>query len=199
MVSTCLICADIQSNGEKAAPGPIESILRSSPLVDEALVVGADQPQLGVLLFPRSAVPSSTLLKDIRSYLKRANSSSPSFAQISAEMCLVIDKESGKELPKSSKGTVQRGLANERFKDEIKSLYEESSEGDLPKRPVEEIEAELERIIVGVTKSKFKIDGLRTDTDLFSWGVDSLMAIRVRAGIVKVSHSQQILDLELIS
>lgn len=105
-------------------------------------------------------------------------------------MCLVIDKESGKELPKSSKGTVQRGMANERFKEEIKSLYAEVGEGDLPKRTVEEIQSELERIIIGVASSKFKVEGLRSDTDLFSWGVDSLMAIRIRAGIVKVGHSR---------
>lgn len=127
-------------------------------------------------------------MQDISSHIKRANSASPSFAQISTEMCLVIDNSKGKELPKSSKGTVQRGLANDLFKEEIKSIYGGAvGSEELPKRSLQEIEKEVERIIVEVTSSRVKVQGLEYDTDLFSWGVDSLMATRIRSGIMRVS------------
>jgi len=105
-------------------------------------------------------------------------------------MCAIIDISSGKELPKSSKGTIQRGVANEVFKEEIQALYgggEEQGGPDLPKRSVGEIAEEVERIIVGVVQSKLKVEGLRMGTDLFSWGVDSLMATRIRNAMLKVS------------
>lgn len=181
---------DSQSNGEKAAPGPIESVLRSSPHLSDALVVGTDRPHLGLLLF-RSPASAATpdVLDLVRPLVAQANQSSPSFAQISLDMCLVVDN-SGKALPKSSKGTIQRGLAYEVFREETERLYEtvSSDQDGNEKRDLPEIESRIKGIIVELMGARRNGDSLGRTTDLFSWGVDSLMATRVRTAIQRVSH-----------
>jgi len=161
--------------------------LRSSPYLSDALVVGTDRPRLGLLLFPRLPLPRITDILDLISpLLVQANQTSPSFAQISKEMCLVVKKIG--LLPKSSKGTVQRGLAYEVFRKEIERLYDNPIEqyaGE--KRSLLEIEDCLHGLIMEVMGSSRKVVSLDRITDLFSWGVDSLMATRIRSGIHRVS------------
>ncbi|WVR04200.1 hypothetical protein IAU60_001200 [Kwoniella sp. DSM 27419] len=179
----------VMSNGEKAAPGPIESTLRSSSLLADALVVGADRPQLGLLLFPKGAADGKGLLDQLRPLLEEANAVSPSFAQISMDMCAIVpsDQAQVKSLPKSSKGTIQRGVAYEVFKQEIEKLYDgvEAQAEQLEKRPLPAIEAVVQSTIDRVCSSRLKVDSLTTTTDLFAWGVDSLMATRIRSALVK--------------
>lgn len=181
----------MQSNGEKASPGPIESALRSSPHLSDALVVGADRPQLGVLLFPASSPGPSDLLDLLQSVIAQANTSSPSFAQIAPEMCMIItDAERISKLPKSSKGTIQRGVANDVYRKEIERLYDgtgSTSSGTEPsKRTLEEIITFVGNIVKKVAGDKISKSTLVENTDLFSWGVDSLMATRIRTALQKV-------------
>ncbi|WWC89627.1 uncharacterized protein L201_004552 [Kwoniella dendrophila CBS 6074] len=176
----------VLSNGEKASPGPIETVLRSSPHLSDALVVGSDQSQIGILLFPRQLPPQPDLLNLIIPLLEEANQSSPSFAQVSKEMCVLIT-DTNKALPKSSKGTIQRGVAYEVFKSEINTLYQgqDGQTDSQPRRSLKDIVVEVRKIIEAVAASKLKIGQLDTDTDLFSWGVDSLMATRARTALQK--------------
>jgi hypothetical protein len=106
-------------------------LLRSSPLLSDALVVGADRPEFGVLLFPQSLPAPTDLVAQLSPLIAQANQSSPSFAQVAEEMCLVVtDAQKAACLPKSSKGTIQRGLAYDVFQAEIERVYDEgSSEG----------------------------------------------------------------------
>jgi hypothetical protein len=178
----------LQSNGEKASPGAIESILRSSSDVEDVLVVGSDRSELGVLLFPRRP---TTTIEDLRSSLSplidQANKSSPSFASISTDMCIVIKPERGVLLPKSSKGTVQRGVANEVYKEEIDRLYNgTSAEDEVPRRDL----ADIRQCILGYVKTvvgQERAGSLELTTDLFSWGVNSVTGSRIRAMMQKVS------------
>ncbi len=106
-------------------------------------------------------------------------------------MCLVInDAKKIDKLPKSSKGTVQRGLAYEVFRKEIDTLYDDGAtqQGEVKKRSLSAIEDFLTGLIIDVMgSSRKRTDSLDKTTDLFSWGVDSLMATRIRSGILKVS------------
>ncbi|WWD02658.1 hypothetical protein V865_000698 [Kwoniella europaea PYCC6329] len=176
----------VLSNGEKASPGIIESALRQSAHLSDVLVVGSDQSQLGILLFPKSLPTPSDLLEKLSPLIDQANSDSPSFAQISKEMCLVVS-ESTKRLPKSSKGTTQRGVAYEVFREEINQLYnQQNGQGDdLPKRSTTEIREEVKMIIENIAASKLRVDNLNENTDLFNWGVNSLMATRIRTNLQK--------------
>nr|XP_019007008.1 uncharacterized protein I203_00603 [Kwoniella mangroviensis CBS 8507]OCF70469.1 hypothetical protein I203_00603 [Kwoniella mangroviensis CBS 8507] len=176
----------VLSNGEKASPGIIESALRQSAHLSDVLVVGSDQSQLGILLFPKSPSAPSDLLERLSPLIDRANSDSPSFAQISKDMCLVVS-ESTKRLPKSSKGTIQRGVAYEVFSEEINQLYDQQhGQGDyLPKRSVEDIREEVKKIIENIAASQLRVENLNENTDLFNWGVNSLMATRIRTNLQK--------------
>ena len=181
-----------QNNGEKASPAPIETVLRSCPAIADALVVGPNRDQLGAILFLK---PSSSLSEpDLGALLERANAASPSFAQISADMCLFLPAGEGKALPKSSKGTVQRGMAYDVFTEEIDRLYggsaRDGSQGGREgppkrKRTLQEVERDIERAILAVAPAR-NGDTLGRDADLFNWGVDSLMATRLQYGIQKV-------------
>ncbi len=45
----------VLSNGENVEPGPLEEFLVSSPLIDQVMLVGQDQRQLGALIVPNFA------------------------------------------------------------------------------------------------------------------------------------------------
>lgn len=146
-------------------------------------MVGSDRPQLGLLVFTKAPLEDLSVLKPL---LDAANRSSPSFAQLSIDMCLVIVGYA-KQLPKSSKGTVQRGSAYEVFANEIDALYAGQADSK-PKRSLEEVQEGLRRLILDVAGEKKRNLPLSLEADLFNWGVDSLMATRIRAGIMRVSH-----------
>ena len=129
-------------------------------------------------------------MDNLSPFLLQANRESPSFAQIPKEMCLIVDRpDKVKALPKSSKGTIQRGLAYDIFRQEIEILYSTRPSGDaeIEKRNLADIESFLHQLILDVAKSSRKAGFLGNTTDLFSWGVDSLMATRIRSGIQRVS------------
>ncbi|WRT66055.1 uncharacterized protein IL334_003007 [Kwoniella shivajii] len=153
----------VLSNGEKATPGPIETILGSSPYLTAALVVGAKRSQLWGSSFPAPIV-------------------------ISLDMCLIV-KDREKMLPKSSKGTVQRGLAYDVFGDEIYQLYNGDYEGSMEKRSLSEIARLIKGLIEDIASSKLKAAALHSTTDLFNWGVDSLLATRVRSALQKTLNT----------
>lgn len=105
-------------------------------------------------------------------------------------MCTIItDPVLISRLPKSSKGTIQRGVANDVYREEIERLYNGtggSSGKDKKKRSLKEIETfvgDLVRKVAGDKSAKSTLEGT---TDLFSWGVDSLMATRIRTALQKV-------------
>ena len=98
-------------------------------------------------------------------------------------MCTLIADER-KVLPKSSKGTIQRGIAYEVFREDIEALYTiYDGATSSAKRTLAEIEHLITHMVVSVAISPGKLD---LDVDLFSWGVDSLMATRIRAAMLKV-------------
>ena len=186
----------MQSNGEKASPGPIESLLRTSPELADALVVGSDRSQLGLLLFPRNDTPLESLLSAISPLIHQVNESSPSFAHIATDMCTSIKAERAEQLPKSSKGTIQRGVANEVYKEEIDRLYNGASTSDsagpIVKRNVDEIRDFILETVSSVAGFRAQKTPIEFNTDLFSWGVNSVMATRVRTAMQKVSLSSMV-------
>jgi hypothetical protein len=173
------------------SPGPIEGILRSSPLVADVLVVGADRPQIACLVFPSTFPPPKNLVEQLEPLIKEANDQSPSHAQLGSEMCLVIEDEKlAGSLPKSSKGTIQRGVAYDTFRDQIIGIYGERGTDDSDKLGLsgEELEGWLIQKIEGIVGDarRYKDDKIDRETDLFSWGVDSVKAARLRFAIMKV-------------
>jgi len=167
--------------------------LRTSTELADALVVGSDRSQLGLLLFPRNDTSIESLLPAISPLIDQANKSSPSFAHIATDMCISIGPERAAQLPKSSKGTIQRGVANEVYKEEIDRLYNGAQTSDsaspIDKRNVHEIRNLILDIVSSVAGERAQKTPIELDTDLFSWGVNSVMATRIRTAMQKVRHS----------
>ena len=97
---------------------------------------------------------------------------------------MVVDEHRAKALPKSSKGTIQRGVAYEVYKEEITKLYQTTHTGDIPKRSLQEIKGIVRECIEQAAKDN---RDLSESTDLFSWGVNSLMATAIRNSLSKVN------------
>lgn len=177
------------------SPGAIETILRSSNLVADALVLGSNKPQVACLIFPQTFPPPSDLVNQLATLISQANEQSPSHAQLGSEMCYVVsDPDRAGILPKSSKGTIQRGVAYETYKTEIDNLYGESNGADGDKLDLSGGELErwlLDKVaeIMGDGK-RFNQDELDGETDLFSWGVDSVKAARLRFAMMKVGRDR---------
>jgi hypothetical protein len=91
-------------------------------------------------------------------------------------MCLSIGTERAAQLPKSSKGTVQRGVANEVYKQEIDRLYNGTDE-------IRDFILDTVSSVAGERAQKTPIE---LDSDLFSWGVNSVMATRIKTAMQKV-------------
>jgi hypothetical protein len=108
-------------------------------------------------------------------------------------MCLSIGTERAAQLPKSSKGTVQRGVANEVYKQEIDRLYNgtptDDSGGPVAKRNADEICDFILDTVSSVAGERAQKTPIELDTDLFSWGVNSVMATRIRTAMQKVCRS----------
>jgi hypothetical protein len=119
--------------------------------------------------------------------------SSPSFAHIATDMCVSIGTERAAQLPKSSKGTIQRGVAYDVYKEEIDRLYNETPKSDsanpIVKRNVDEIRDLILETVSSVAGDRAQKTPIELDTDLFNWGVNSVMATRIRTAMQKVRRS----------
>ena len=117
------------------------------------------------------------------------------------DMCVVVSSDRISELPKSSKGTVQRGVANEVYRNEIQQMYsgQETSIQSLPKRNLTEVQEWILEAVQTSTGTPAQSAPLDISTDLFSWGVDSVRAARIRARMQKVGGTTNVLNHVLIS
>jgi hypothetical protein len=110
-------------------------------------------------------------------------------------MCVSIGTERAAQLPKSSKGTIQRGVANEVYKEEIDRLYNgaptDDSAGSIAKRNADEIRDFIRETVSSVAGDRARKTPIELDTDLFSWGVNSVMATRIRTAMQKVCRSSR--------
>ncbi|KAJ9108879.1 hypothetical protein QFC21_000199 [Naganishia friedmannii] len=184
----------VLSNGEKLSPSPIEAVFRSSADIKDALVVGVNKTQIGCLIFPRAGDSLDKIQAELETLIQSANRQSPSHAQLGKEMCTVISSEKrASALPKSSKGTIQRGLAYDEFKPEIDRLFQQAEGGEVEsgkKLQLDELalrnwlKGRVDELI-GSAKRSDDDEELQTDTDLFSWGVDSVKAARLRSAILQ--------------
>jgi len=167
-------------NGEKFSPAAMESVLRSDPLVEEALVVGANQASSAALVFLTNEMETdrTELLKSLSETLIKVNISAPTYAQLYPDMIRFMTDIS--KLPRTSKGTVRRPIAEQVFATEINSLYHSTSSTNTKSISGSDLEDFLMEAVEKVTSQKVH----RRD-DLFSLGFDSLKASRLRLKIIQ--------------
>jgi thioester reductase-like protein len=161
------------ANGKKFDPAPLEgAIVAATGVLRDVLVFGAGCDYPGILLFPRSKDHADNVVEEVWPHIDAINRESQSHARISKAMMVVVPWEGEAPLEKSSKGTILRRQAKERYAAAIESAYSRGSssvatDGDLG--------AKVEACFAQVLGRK--IDPAR---DIYQQGVDSLSCVQIR-------------------
>lgn len=185
-------------SGKKATAPLAESKLKASPLVSEAIVFGANRAILGALVFiaPEAApeafddAANIKLLEQLQPVLAEINAASPPHAQLATEMLCLLPPSEAQNIPRASKGTLQRGRAYQHYANLIDSIYVDFEEGRSLRLQAPNASGAKEALtgqeLITWLQSKVESNNgtnLSPDTDLFVAGVDSIQSARIRAAI----------------
>jgi thioester reductase-like protein len=164
-------------NGKKFDPSPVEdSILASSKLLQDVLIFGGGRDYAGALLFPAGNASSEEVIDSVWPHIDRMNSESQSHARITKAMLVVVPvKEGEKALEKSSKGTILRRQAEERYAKEIERAYSHRRSSASKNVSDDELSQTVRYCFHRVLGRD-----VEPDQDLFRQGVDSIACIQVR-------------------
>ncbi|KAK6372383.1 putative NRPS-like protein biosynthetic cluster [Lithohypha guttulata] len=170
--------------GKKFDPSPLEDALAaSSTLLSNVLVFGNGQPYPGALLFRSNDAKDksdSDIINEIAPNVERLNTENQSHARIPRSMLIPMPYDES-PLEKSSKGTILRNKAVERYASNIEQSYNavQVDGTQVSDEKVPETILGLIETIVGKEKGA----DLRLDVDLFSHGVDSVACVQIRHGL----------------
>jgi len=175
----------VLSNGEKTNPLLFEDLARSLPLVDEAIVFGAQKACLGMFLVASEPdMGLETILEEVWPAIERGNRVVEAHAQLGREMIRLLTAEEARSVRKTDKAGVIRAAFYRQFAGRIDELYSESQERGSLRLDLEGLRMFLRKEISSLLEDDRR-EALGNDTDLFSLGVDSLQASRIRSIILK--------------
>lgn len=187
-------------NGEKFNPVVTEGEIRSSSLVTEAVVFGAQQPYLGVLIVPSAAAAAggrspAEVAELVWPLVDAAQASNDGFAKLSREMLVVLPPDAA--YPRTDKGSVIRQAFYSAFAREIDLAYELSTSTSENARDMSG--PELREFLRGlIAKAHLQRVSFEDDTDFFSLGMDSLQSIQIRAEILRAVRTTSKLSQNLV-
>jgi len=183
--------------GKKFDPAPMEAAIAASSKLSDVLIFGNGQPYPGVLLFRGSGDQRSkeALQQQIWTVIEKINSESADHARIPKEMILVLPCPDS-PLEKSSKGSLIRGAAEQRFADVIDKAYAGTGGPGLDNVADEDVRSAIANTIQSIVPHK---GTLEDDTDLFAYGVDSVAGMRLRYGLRQlIAHNDKQLPLNIV-
>ncbi|KAL8714282.1 MAG: hypothetical protein Q9225_006604, partial [Loekoesia sp. 1 TL-2023] len=178
--------------GKKFDPAPLEAAISSSDLLSDVLIFGNGKQCPGALVFRSDMTKNldgGRLLDEIWPVVDKLNKEGQQHTRLSRSMLTVMDGEAP-GLEKSSKGTVLRVQAEKKFQKEIEGAYnqaQDSVNGDnglaIEIVSEQEVPTAVLEIIRGVLGTSERIP---EDADLFSYGVDSVSCMAIRAKLQSV-------------
>ncbi|KAI0343014.1 acetyl-CoA synthetase-like protein [Trametopsis cervina] len=178
----------VMTNGKKASANFIETKLRASRYITEAIAFGASKPMLGVLVIPSSSMIDRDQIAEC---VHELNQASAPYATIFDEMIVVLPYDT--DLPKTSKGSVIRPQALKKYADIIENTYRRFEEGTsvLPEGPTsdEDMQDLVRRLVSEIMKPTLRgpvVPNFRNDDDLFNLGLTSLQALSIRGSLQKL-------------
>ncbi|KAJ7039814.1 hypothetical protein C8F04DRAFT_996222 [Mycena alexandri] len=177
----------MHSNGEKTNPGPLEEILVQNSLIKAAIFFGRLKPHAGVLVTPSENAVNLELFRDaIWPTVEQANKFAPAHSRLFKNMIILSDPS--KPFQVTAKGTLRRNAILEDYAQEIEDAYadfDSTSSSFSTVGFVSEIsmKATLE-IVRGHVHANIRSD-ISDEEDIFEAGGDSLLAARIRAGIIQ--------------
>lgn len=167
------------ANGKKFDPAPLEAaIVAGSHQLEDVLVVGTGRDYAGALLFPRLGDSSEEqIMEDVWPVIEHVNKESQSHSRLTRTALVVVPKK-GRQvaLEKSSKGTVMRRQAEERYASLIEAIYA-AKDGHFHDGPLREEEL---CDLINDTFSQVIGRAINPFQDIFRQGVDSIACIQVR-------------------
>lgn len=179
--------------GKKFDPAPFEDAIAASPHIKDCLIFGNGRHCPGALVFRTSGLSGLTddeFVETVWPWTQKLNAEGQSHTRISRSMIVPVSSEA-EPLEKSSKGTVLRRQAEERYEALIEKAYqsEPRDTGDSgqegPHVPDHDVPMAVLDIVKSVTGSK---DVIPADEDLFAAGVDSVACMQIRALLQSVSQ-----------
>ncbi|KAL8847300.1 MAG: hypothetical protein Q9221_007645 [Calogaya cf. arnoldii] len=170
--------------GKKFDPAPLEAAVASHELLSDAMIFGNGMQSAGALLFrsDRSQeMDKDHLLDEVWPAINRLNKEGQAHTRLSRPMLKVMEVGTP-GLEKSSKGTILRAQAEKAYAKEIQSAYDQSiadaEDGTRIAVPDDEMPTAVLEIIKTVLGTG---DRIPEDADLFSFGVDSVACMAIRA------------------
>ncbi|KAK6436716.1 hypothetical protein LTR95_007086 [Oleoguttula sp. CCFEE 5521] len=176
--------------GKKFDPAPLEAAIATSDLVEDALIFGTGQPYPGVLVFrsERAAdLSDMDFMARVWPSIEKLNSGSQDHARIAKSSVVPMAKLTT-PLEKSSKGTIIRGATEKRFAAEIAAAYADSDAKDETAVKDEDLVDTVKDIINNVASHK---SGLTEETDLHSYGIDSVAGMQIRSRLRRLLPANQ--------
>lgn len=184
-------------NGKKFAAGLIESRLKQSDLLDDAIVFGSNRALVGALLLPTpqacsldaSAEERYQMVQRLQPHLDEINTTLPSHAKLSMELLCIPDAATAQAIPRSSKGTLQRGHAYRQLSSLFDQIYDRFEQGRLEGYPIkksvqgEELISLLQKMIGRILNRKDQDAPFGKDLDFYKAGMDSIASVRIKAAI----------------
>lgn len=185
----------VLNNGEKFNPVTMEKIIEGHPLVARAVVVGLGRFQTALLIEPSwsqiDALDSQKNLLDIFwPKVQEANRISPAHGHVMRNKVALASRD--KPFATTPKGSTQRRLVTDSYKDEIEHLYAlpdvEEIPFTLPASP------DFPSIVEFVRNLVFHVSGVgpcADDADLYDVGLDSLRTIHL-ASVLRATRFHDI-------
>lgn len=174
--------------GKKFDPAPLESTIAASPWLNDVLIFGNGRPYPGALLFRADSYKTMTddeLIQSIAPLVERVNSESQSHARIPHNMLKPMPTDLF-ALEKSSKGTIIRNVAERKFGRLIDEVYSQLDTRHTRHISDENLPGYITKLVKSIVTSPAS---LKSDTDLFAYGMDSVACMQLRQGVRKVSET----------
>lgn len=170
--------------GKKFDPAPLEAAIAASPFLDDALIFGDGRAFPGALLFRTQdfATSDDELIDVLMPLIAELNGESQDHARIPRNMLVPMPFDVS-ALEKSSKGTVMRKKAEEKYADLIDQSYAQLHIGDGSDVPDNEVPRFVTELVESVVSKPKRLAG---DDDLFAYGVDSVACMQIRYGLSQV-------------
>lgn len=177
--------------GKKFDPAPLEAAIASHELLSDALIFGNGMQSAGALLFRSEkshTMEKDRLLDKVWPAINKLNKEGQAHTRLARPM-LIIMETGAPGLEKSSKGTVLRPRAEKTYQKQIQDAYDQSiangEDGARVTIPDDDIPTAVLEIIKTVIGTN---DRIPEDADLFSYGVDSVACMAIRAKLQSVSR-----------
>lgn len=182
------------STGKKFDPAPVEdSISASSSLIRDVLIFGNGQQVPGLLVFPSQMAAQKKdeeVENEIWRIVQDVNSQAQDHTRISKPMITLLTQDED-PLPKSSKGTTLRNIANEKYGKQIEAAYNGGKQDVLHGAKALSQTSSEKEVLETVRDIVFSVMGskgpLEDHADLYQHGVDSAMCSQVRGRLMKIT------------